>query len=375
MRKDIILIISLIFLVTFSILVVSEITFTDDFLNPVDAYDTDEWYAWIDGSGADVTVASSLASMSQSSSGDATIFQMKDSNFSTGLTLNSTLFSSVNGYVGFGIGKYGDGVCEDGGSNCWHTHLKYGYKVRVQDEILTLFKCIEEGACSQLDTYAGSNMGTADAVFMLLLNGTDVNVYRNGSLVMSVAETTYSEGTPYVYAGYHSSQGAPSSWEIDKMSACDSDNCDLLPDNPPVFTNINVTSVLPSGCASSPCVTNDTTPTTSWNTDVNSMCRCGSENQNYTEMGNLRNASTTGFTSHVCTIQPFDVLTDTVSVNPIYFACAANTGGLLNQTSFNIDISGLAGNATGSGIPTSLSVCSSCSGSIDANGKISIELI
>lgn len=114
----------------------------------------------------------------------------------------------------------------------------------------------------------------------------------------------------------------------------------------PVLSNYNLTSSLPSGCSSFPCETNDTTPTIKFDTDVDSNCRIDDADLNYTTMPGTGNCTTTGGQSHICTLNPLDVLTS--ATDYIYLACITTPGGSENTTSstpsgLEIDLSGIIG--------------------------------
>lgn len=103
-----------------------------------------------------------------------------------------------------------------------------------------------------------------------------------------------------------------------------SSNCTIVPftldTSPPIVTNINCTSCNPPvGDISSPYTTTDTTPTFTLSTNENANCRIGDENLNYSDMNASRDCSTTGTTSHTCTLTPIDTLFP--STDYVYIAC------------------------------------------------------
>lgn len=71
---------------------------------------------------------------------------------------------------------------------------------------------------------------------------------------------------------------------------------------------------------SSPCPTTDTTPTIKFTTDEDANCRIGKTDSNYTALGTTRNCTTTGSTSHVCTLISGDALSG--GAQNIYVGCA-----------------------------------------------------
>lgn len=90
----------------------------------------------------------------------------------------------------------------------------------------------------------------------------------------------------------------------------------------PVLTAINCTSCnSPQGDSVSPYTSADTTPTFTFNTDINSECRIGGEDQNFTTMGASRDCGTTGVQSHICTLTVQDELIS--STDYVYIGCTA----------------------------------------------------
>jgi len=76
--------------------------------------------------------------------------------------------------------------------------------------------------------------------------------------------------------------------------------------------------------------TRDTTPTLRFDTQDSAYCRLHTADQNWTTMGNGRNCSTTGSTSHVCSLSAADKLTIGGGVQSIYAGCIEST--LVNET-------------------------------------------
>lgn len=100
---------------------------------------------------------------------------------------------------------------------------------------------------------------------------------------------------------------------------------------PPGIDFYNMTSEGGEGCTvwninkATPCVTNDTTPTTFFNTSKNAFCAVGISNLNYTNLGISRNCTGGGGTKeHTCTLTPQDELTEENSF--IYISCKDENG-------------------------------------------------
>ena len=107
------------------------------------------------------------------------------------------------------------------------------------------------------------------------------------------------------------------------------------PSDPPVIddSTLNLTS---DNCIKwrtdkgDACYTEDSTPTISFDTDVAANCRMGVSDLNYTGLGSGRNCTTTGATSHICTLAVSDILSSGAS--NLYAGCETLTG-IENATS------------------------------------------
>ena len=95
---------------------------------------------------------------------------------------------------------------------------------------------------------------------------------------------------------------------------------------PPEITFYNMTSEGGEGCTnwdtdkSNPCITNDTTPTTFFNTSESAYCAVGVSDLNYTDLGSSRNCTGgEGTMQHTCTLTTQDELTQENSY--IYISC------------------------------------------------------
>ncbi len=64
-----------------------------------------------------------------------------------------------------------------------------------------------------------------------------------------------------------------------------------------------------------------TTPTLTFDTIENAYCRIHTSDENWTTMGNGRNCSTTGGTSHICSLAAGDALTPGSGFNSLYIGC------------------------------------------------------
>lgn len=87
-----------------------------------------------------------------------------------------------------------------------------------------------------------------------------------------------------------------------------------------------------------PIKTLDTTPTMSFDTDAAAYCRIDIVNQNWTLMGNTKNCSTTGGSSHVCTLPAAVQLTDGITYQSLFIACIDTTLTYGNTTSTSGDL-------------------------------------
>jgi len=92
------------------------------------------------------------------------------------------------------------------------------------------------------------------------------------------------------------------------------------------FSNWNMTS--DGGCTvwntnqSTECNTTDSTPTVTVDTSIPVSCRIGTTDSNYTAFGGTRNCSTTGSTSHICTVIAGDTIPSGSS--NLYISCDEN---------------------------------------------------
>jgi len=130
--------------------------------------------------------------------------------------------------------------------------------------------------------------------------------------------------------------------------------------NPPVITALNCTSCNPpSGDTTPPFQTEDTTPTFNITTSETASCRIGVQDINYTAMSASRNCTTTGTTSHICTLSTQDLFT-AVGENNLYISC--------------IDSTGNEGNATDSSKSNSGAIRMEIMGATETNGVNSIQI-
>lgn len=115
----------------------------------------------------------------------------------------------------------------------------------------------------------------------------------------------------------------------------------------PSLTAANCTSCnIPYGDSTEPYSTSDTTPTFSITTNDNANCRIGDTNENFTTMGSSRDCSTTGTSSHVCTLTVQDELV--FSTDYVYIACENlnNKEGANATAMLTMQIDNLAQNST-----------------------------
>ena len=88
------------------------------------------------------------------------------------------------------------------------------------------------------------------------------------------------------------------------------------------ITALNCTSCdPPSGDTVPPYTTFDTTPTFTFTTNMNTNCRIGVQDSNYTTFGSSRNCTSTGSTSHTCTVISVDEFT--ASAGNVFVGCSA----------------------------------------------------
>ncbi len=122
----------------------------------------------------------------------------------------------------------------------------------------------------------------------------------------------------------------------------------------PVLSNINCTSCGAQGDTIAPYSTSDTTPSFAFDTNVQSNCRVGDENQDYPTMGVSRNCTSgDGTTSHTCTLTAQDTLT--TATDYVYLACSNTLNANSSTTELEIDLSLLSdGDEIDDGIQTSL---------------------
>jgi hypothetical protein len=101
----------------------------------------------------------------------------------------------------------------------------------------------------------------------------------------------------------------------------------------PILSNINLTSGNRGGDWTEPYRTNDTTPTFSFNTNINANCSIGNQNLNWSKQNRTRDCSSgQATTSHICTITAEDLINYNISNRTVYFACI-NSLDWTNQTS------------------------------------------
>lgn len=84
---------------------------------------------------------------------------------------------------------------------------------------------------------------------------------------------------------------------------------------------------------STPIKTLDTTPTVTFNTSLDAYCRVHTQDWNWTGMGGDRNCTTTGSTSHVCTLPAADQYALGSGYNSLFIGCIEST--LTNETTLS----------------------------------------
>jgi len=95
----------------------------------------------------------------------------------------------------------------------------------------------------------------------------------------------------------------------------------------PVLSDINHTSGWKTSNA-----TNDTTPTLTFDTDLDAYCAISDDNFNYSDMGSAKNCTGgEGTTSHTCVVTAAD--TYAFSLNQVIYLSCVNGDALLNQSS------------------------------------------
>jgi len=105
-----------------------------------------------------------------------------------------------------------------------------------------------------------------------------------------------------------------------------------------IFSNWNMTS--DGGCTNwdddinNSCNTTDSTPTITVDTSGDVDCRIGKTDVNWLMMGDTRNCSTTGGTSHICTLNETDSLSSGNQF--IYINCNKDQGTEVNSGGLNI---------------------------------------
>ncbi len=136
----------------------------------------------------------------------------------------------------------------------------------------------------------------------------------NGNLIESRLDESWTQtGTnPWI-------MGLTSNGVIDNFRVYNGTVC------PSVSPNITIESCMSSGDTTEPYTTSDTTPTFNVTTDINSYCRIGDTNTSYSSMGISRNCTTTGTTSHICTLTVQDELMS--STDYVYISCDSSYDG------------------------------------------------
>jgi len=109
-----------------------------------------------------------------------------------------------------------------------------------------------------------------------------------------------------------------------------------------------------------PSTTHDDTPTISFQTDVQAYCRINSSNQNWTQMGDYANCTTTGTINHVCSLGAYYPLELNTLSQGIYLSCvdtsraygnlSTSSSGLLNISLDLWSLQGYVKNAAGTGL-------------------------
>jgi hypothetical protein len=185
----------------------------------------------------------------------------------------------------------------------------------------------DEWLCFQASSPFNVSVGTSSSNMTVLCDLTGVN-YDDGLSDYTI----------------HYDSGPSGTVRINEICGGDSiaDCLDGADNTAPNITQFNFTSdggeICGNGITCGP--TLDTTPTFKITTDETADCRISDTNDNYATMNSSRDCSTTGATSHTCTVTTQDALGS--GLDDVYFACKDGSGNE-NTTGVKIDISNSQG--------------------------------
>jgi hypothetical protein len=194
--------------------------------------------------------------------------------------------------------------------------------------------------------------------YLITRNGTNaINFYINGTRIYNCTDATSITATnTLVLIGNRGWNDMPMNGTIDEVmiinkSLNTSDALQLYNDiwqniTIPSLSNINCTSTAPSGDTISPYTTDDTTPTFSFDTSVNSNCRIANTNLSYTAMSSNRSCTSGegAKIGHICTLTNQDEL---ITASPIIFvSCKNSISADESSTALQMDIQNLNTNSS-----------------------------
>lgn len=194
----------------------------------------------------------------------------------------------------------------------------------------------------------------------MMQNGTDWYFYDNGTISWIETKATTQNGNIWLFNDEYSSNGCVSGAQtIDNFLVKNSTSTDA--EVLEIFNcNGNFACIIAIGAAAAdppniddstwnltntncenwqtdkaePCYTTDSTPTVKFDTNVNADCAIGLDDGNYTNQTlgvASRNCTTTGATSHVCTVIAGDALS--AGTDNLYIGCRRADDGNQNLTS------------------------------------------
>lgn len=165
-----------------------------------------------------------------------------------------------------------------------------------------------------LNATQGSDMGAIESVDLVEFAIGGTSNYDSGSYGHFIGTINHLTVYDFVFSDQNASERYAKIW----YSA------------PPPPTETNMNRPVVTGAAKTS-ANNDTTPTITFNTDINANCSIGPSDNNYTDMGNTRLCSGgQGVLAHTCTVITGDSYDWGLSQN-IFIACI-NLNNTVNQT-------------------------------------------
>lgn len=210
----------------------------------------------------------------------------------------------------------------------------------------------------------------------------DVQLWRNNSIVVHDTGKTCGAQVVGKFGGFKEAYSGDPAGTVDELIYTNKslnyslinylwnsgNGIDLASTQAPVISAINCTSCnQPLGDTVSPYATADTTPTFRLSTDIDSYCRIGKTNSNWTSMGGSRNCSSTGSKSHNCTLTVQDELI--FSNDIVYLSCKNINSNGQSTSSAQMNITGL-GDTSNNAIDLGISSSEGSSGIVYDDQKV-----